>query len=101
MDALWIAGTLAGSFVGAFIIQKAALEGLLRVMATGRRSHSYGAAGRGGLFSRSALGVVQTRLPHFSFLSFWFADDERSATYVFGPESFVVCQSRPPWKSGI
>lgn len=40
MDALLIAGALAGSFVGAFIVQKAALEGLLRVMATGRRSHS-------------------------------------------------------------
>ena len=40
MDTLLILGALAGSFAGALIIQKAALEGLLRVMATGRRSHS-------------------------------------------------------------
>jgi hypothetical protein len=40
MDALLIAGALAGSFAGALVIQKAALEGLLRVMGTGRRSHS-------------------------------------------------------------
>ncbi len=40
MDALLIAGALAGSFAGALVIQKAALEGLLRVMGTGRRSRS-------------------------------------------------------------
>jgi len=37
MDALLIAGALAGSFVGAFVIQRAALEGLLRVMSADRR----------------------------------------------------------------
>ena len=40
MDALLIAGALAGSFAGALVMQKAALEGLLRVMSTGRRSRS-------------------------------------------------------------
>ena len=40
MDALLIAGAVAGSFAGALILQRAALEGLLRVMAPGRRSHS-------------------------------------------------------------
>jgi hypothetical protein len=39
MDTLLILGALAGSFAGALIIQKAALEGLLRVMGPGRRSH--------------------------------------------------------------
>jgi hypothetical protein len=37
MDALLIGATLAGSLVGAFAIQKVALEGLLRVMNAGRR----------------------------------------------------------------
>lgn len=37
MDALVIGGTLLGSFVGAFVIQRAALEGLLRVLAAERR----------------------------------------------------------------
>jgi hypothetical protein len=37
MDALLIGGTLLGSMVGAFVIQKAALEGLLRVMKAERR----------------------------------------------------------------
>jgi hypothetical protein len=37
MDALLIGGTLLGSLVGAFVIQKAALEGLLRVMNLDRR----------------------------------------------------------------
>ena len=37
MDALLIGGTLLGSLLGAFVIQKAALEGLLRVMNTDRR----------------------------------------------------------------
>jgi hypothetical protein len=37
MDAVVIAATLAGSFLGAFVIQKAALEGLLRLMTTERR----------------------------------------------------------------
>jgi hypothetical protein len=40
MDALWIAGALAASLAGAFVIQRAALEGLLLVIRTGRRSHS-------------------------------------------------------------
>jgi hypothetical protein len=40
MDALLIAGALAGSFAGALVIQKAALEGLLRAIGTGRRSRS-------------------------------------------------------------
>ena len=35
MDALLIAGALAGSFAGALVIQKAALEGLLREAAGG------------------------------------------------------------------
>jgi hypothetical protein len=34
LDAFVVAATLAGSFVGAFLIQKTALEGLLRVMGT-------------------------------------------------------------------
>jgi len=39
MDTLLVVGALAASFAGALIIQKAALEGLLRVMGPGRRSH--------------------------------------------------------------
>ena len=38
MDALVIAATLAGSFVGALALQKAALEGLFRMMDAGRRA---------------------------------------------------------------
>jgi len=38
MDAVVIASTLVGSFVGAFVIQKAALEGLFRIMNTERRT---------------------------------------------------------------
>jgi hypothetical protein len=39
MDAVLIASTLVGSFVGAFVIQKAALEGLFRMMNAERRNH--------------------------------------------------------------
>jgi hypothetical protein len=39
MDAVLIASTLVGSFVGAFVIQKAALEGLFRMMKADRRNH--------------------------------------------------------------
>jgi hypothetical protein len=39
MDAVLIASTLVGSFVGAFVIQKAALEGLFRMMKADRRTH--------------------------------------------------------------
>jgi hypothetical protein len=38
METLVIGGTLLGSFVGAFMIQKAALEGLFRILNTERRS---------------------------------------------------------------
>jgi len=38
MDTLVIGGTLLGSFVGAFMIQKAALEGLFRALKAERRS---------------------------------------------------------------
>jgi hypothetical protein len=38
MDAFVIGATLVGSFVGAFALQKAALEGLFRIMDTGRRA---------------------------------------------------------------
>ena len=38
MDTLVIGGTLLGSFVGAFVIQKAALEGLFRMLKAERRS---------------------------------------------------------------
>ena len=37
MDTLVIGGTLLGTFVGAFVIQKAALEGLFLILKTGRR----------------------------------------------------------------
>jgi hypothetical protein len=39
MEAFVIASTLVGSFVGAFVIQKAALEGLFRMMNADRRHH--------------------------------------------------------------
>jgi len=38
MDTLVIGGTLLGSFVGAFVIQKAALEGLFRMLKAERRA---------------------------------------------------------------
>jgi len=38
METVVIAATLVGSFWGAFVIQKAALEGLFRVMDAGRRT---------------------------------------------------------------
>jgi hypothetical protein len=38
MEAFVIAGTVLGSFVGAFALQKAALEGLFRMMNADRRS---------------------------------------------------------------
>jgi len=37
MDALLISATLFGSFLGAFALQKAALEGLFRIMDNERR----------------------------------------------------------------
>jgi len=37
MDALVIAATLVGTCAGAFVLQKAALEGLLRIIETGER----------------------------------------------------------------
>jgi hypothetical protein len=39
MDAFLIASALVGSFVGAFVIQRAALEGLFRMMNADRRNH--------------------------------------------------------------
>ena len=38
MDTVVIAATLLGSFAGAVVLQKAALEGLFRVMQAGRRA---------------------------------------------------------------
>ena len=38
MEAVVIAGTVLGSFVGAFALQKAALEGLFRMMNADRRA---------------------------------------------------------------
>ena len=38
MEALVIGGALLGSFVGAFVIQKAALEGLFRMLGVERRA---------------------------------------------------------------
>jgi hypothetical protein len=38
MEALIISATVFGSFLGAFALQKAALEGLFRMMGTDRRS---------------------------------------------------------------
>ena len=37
MDAFVIGATVLGSFLGAFALQKVALEGLFRIMDTGRR----------------------------------------------------------------
>ncbi|HLK47957.1 MAG TPA: hypothetical protein VKT49_07470 [Bryobacteraceae bacterium] len=37
MDTLVIGGTLLGTFFGAFVIQKAALEGLFRILKSERR----------------------------------------------------------------
>lgn len=39
MEAFVIASTLVGSFFGAFVVQKAALEGLFRIMNAERRTH--------------------------------------------------------------
>jgi hypothetical protein len=38
MEAVVIGATLFGSFLGAFAIQKVALEGLFRIMDAGRRA---------------------------------------------------------------
>jgi hypothetical protein len=38
MEAVVIAATLIGSFAGAFALQKAALEGLFRIMGAPRRA---------------------------------------------------------------
>ena len=38
MDALLISATVFGSFLGAFALQKAALEGLFRIMSAERRA---------------------------------------------------------------
>jgi hypothetical protein len=42
MDTLVVGTAVVGSFLGAFAIQKAALEGLLRLMDEGRRRESVG-----------------------------------------------------------
>jgi len=44
MDAFVVGTALVGSFIGAFAIQKAALEGLLRLMDEGRRHSPMAAA---------------------------------------------------------
>lgn len=41
MEAIVITTTLLGSFVGAFALQKAALEGLFRMMDTERIAEAY------------------------------------------------------------
>ena len=38
MDTLVIGGTLLGTFLGAFVVQKAALEGLFRILQAERRT---------------------------------------------------------------
>ena len=38
MEAFVIGATLFGSFLGAFALEKAAMEGLFRIMDTGRRA---------------------------------------------------------------
>ena len=38
MDALIVGATLIGSFAGAFMLQKAALEGLFRILNAERRA---------------------------------------------------------------
>jgi hypothetical protein len=38
MEAVVVGATLFGSFLGAFVIQKMALEGLFRMMTAGRRA---------------------------------------------------------------
>lgn len=38
MEAFVIGATLVGTFAGAFVLQKAALEGLFRLMHTGKRA---------------------------------------------------------------
>jgi hypothetical protein len=50
MDAFVVGTAVVGSFLGAFAIQKAALQGLLHLMAEGRREG--GAAGRATSASR-------------------------------------------------
>jgi len=37
METLVLGATLAGSFIGAFVLQKAALEGLFRILSGERR----------------------------------------------------------------
>lgn len=39
MEAVIVIGALVGSFAGAFALQKAALEGLFRIMNNDRRVH--------------------------------------------------------------
>ena len=39
MEAFVIASTVVGTFLGAFVVQKAALEGLFRIMDAERRTH--------------------------------------------------------------
>jgi hypothetical protein len=38
METVVVIGTLVGSFAGAFVLQKAALEGLFRIMNNDRRA---------------------------------------------------------------
>jgi hypothetical protein len=38
MEAVVVGAAVFGSFLGAFVIQKAALEGLFRMMSAGRRA---------------------------------------------------------------
>lgn len=38
MDAVVIVGAVVGSFAGAFVLQKVALEGLFRIMSAERRA---------------------------------------------------------------
>ncbi|HWB87071.1 MAG TPA: hypothetical protein VG675_23210 [Bryobacteraceae bacterium] len=39
MEAFVLLTALAGSFLGAFVLQKAALEGLFRILKAERRTH--------------------------------------------------------------
>jgi len=53
METVIIGATVLSSFVGAFVIQKAALEGIFRMMETERRSA--GTATRAGSTTRARL----------------------------------------------
>ena len=98
MEAFVITATLFGSFATAFFIQRAALEGLFRMMDPNRRERPVIPARRRirALFARAAARVLQLGLTNFYLLPLGLADHESAASQVFRFKQLIFGQKSSP-----